>query len=66
VTQVGSIDIEDGHFLEQQIAVDEQRAKLQKEIDRLEKLARKETQPKKKFKLVQRIQKLKEELSQNG
>ena len=48
--------------LEQQIAVDEQRARVQKEIDRLEKLARKETQPKKKFELVQKIQKLKEEL----
>ena len=62
VTQVGGIQIEEGHSLEQQIAVDEQRARVQKEIDRLEKLARKETQPKKKFELVQKIQKLKEEL----
>lgn len=33
--------------------------KLKKEIERLEKLARKETQPKKKFELVQQIKKLK-------
>ena len=62
VTQVGGIQIEEGHSLEQQIAVDEQRAKIQKEIDRLEKLARKETQPKKKFELVQRIQQIKREM----
>lgn len=55
VTQVGSIEIEQGNSLEQQIAVDEQKAKIQAEIDRLERLARKETQPKKKFELVQKI-----------
>ena len=59
VIQVGGIEVEDGHSLEQQIAADEQRAKVQAEIERLEKLARKETQPKKKFELVQRIQRLK-------
>ena len=64
VTQVGEIRVEEGNTLEQQIAVDEHRAKVQKEIARLEKQARKETQPKKKFELVQRIQKLREELSE--
>ena len=62
VTQVGEIQVEEGNTLEQQIAVDEHRAKVQKEIDRLEKLARKETQPKKKFELVQKVQKLKNSL----
>ena len=61
VIQVGGIEVEEGHSLEQQIAADEQRAKMQAEIERLEKLARKETQPKKKFELVQRIQKLSRE-----
>ena len=60
MTQVGEIHVEEGNTLEQQIAVDEHRAKVQKEIARLEKLARKETQPKKKFELVQRIHSLKE------
>ena len=64
VTQVGEIRVEEGNTLEQQIAVDEHRAKVQKEIARLERQARKETQPKKKFELVQRIQKLREELSE--
>lgn len=58
VTQVGEIQVEEGNTLEQQIAVDEHRAKVQKEIARLEKLARKETQPKKKFELVQKIREM--------
>ena len=59
VTQVGSIEIEEGQSLEEQLATDEQRAKIQKEIDRLERLARKETQPRKKFELVQKINEIK-------
>lgn len=65
ITQIGNIEIEEGHSLEEQIAIDERQTKLQAEIDRLEKLARKETQPKKKFELVQRIQRIKEELSES-
>ena len=63
ITQVGSIEIEDGNSLDEQIAADEQKAKLEKEIARLEKQARNEKQPKKKFELVQMIKKLKEETS---
>ena len=59
VVQIGSIDVEKGNSLEEQIAADEHRAKIQKEIDRLEALARKEKQPKKKFELVQKIHGLK-------
>lgn len=65
VTQVGGIEIEEGHSLEEQISIDERRAKLTAEIDKLEKLAWKETQPKKKFELAQRIQSIKEELSES-
>ena len=61
VIQIGSIDIEEGNSLEEQIAVDEQRAKVLREIERLELLARRETQPKRKFEIVQKIQKLKEQ-----
>lgn len=59
--QVGGITIEQGNSLDEQIAADEQRAKLEKEIARLEKLARAEKQPKKKFELVQEINRLKKE-----
>ena len=60
ITQVGSIEIEQGHSLDEQIAADEQKAKLEKEIARLERQARNEKQPKKKFELVQEIKKLRE------
>lgn len=55
IVQIGGIQIESGNTLDEQITVDEQRQKLQKEIDRLEKQARAEKQPKKKFELVQEI-----------
>ena len=48
--------------LEENIELKEKKAKLQKEIDRLERLARKEAQPKKKFELVSQKRKLEEEL----
>ena len=49
--------------LEENIVLKEQKEKLQKEIERLEKLARKENQPKKKFELVSQKRKLEEELN---
>lgn len=60
ITQIGSIEIERGHSLDEQIVADERKAKLQKEIARLEKQARAEKQPKKKFEIVQQIKKLKD------
>lgn len=62
VIQVGGINIQQGNTLEEQIAADEKRAALEKEIARLEKLAWSEKQPKKKFELVQQINRLKTEL----
>ena len=62
IVQIGGLTVEQGNSLDEQIVIDEQRNKLQKEIARLEKLARAEKQPKKKFELVQKIQKLKEEI----
>ena len=62
IVQIGGITVEQGNTLDEQIAVDEQRMKIQKEIDRLRKLAKNEKQPKKKFELAQQINKLKQEL----
>ena len=59
IAQIGGIRIEAGRTLDQQLALDDQRIKLEKEIARLEKLARAEKQPKKKFELVQKIKELK-------
>ena len=49
--------------LEENIEIKEKQEKLQKEIERLEKLARKEVQPKKKFELVNQKRKLENELN---
>ena len=62
VVQIGSIEVQSGNSLEEQIAADEQRNKILNEIARLEAQARKEKQPKKKFELVQKIQLLQKEL----
>ena len=62
IIQIGNIQIEQGNTLNEQIAADEQRTKIQKEIDRLTKQARAEKQPKKKFELAQQINKFKKEL----
>ena len=59
ILQIGEIEIEQGNTLDDQIAIDDKKARLEKEIARLEKQARNEKQPKKKFELVQKIQKLK-------
>lgn len=59
VVTVGDVTVEEGRSLDEQIVEDEKRQKLEKEIARLEKLARAEKQPKKKFELVQQVNKLK-------
>ena len=48
--------------LDENLAIHEQQEKLQKQITKLEKQARAEKQPKKKFELVQQLKKLKVKL----
>lgn len=62
VVSIGNIDIEKGKSLDEQIILDEKRQKIQKEIDKLEKRARSENQPKKKYELVQRMRVYQEQL----
>lgn len=64
IVQVGDIEIATGNTLSKQIEIDERNTKLEKEIARLEKLARSEKQPKKKYELVQEIKELEEELKE--
>lgn len=64
IIQIGGLQLEDGNSLDRQIAINEQREKLQKEIDRLEKKARAEKQPKKKYALVQQIAALQNKLEE--
>jgi len=66
VKQIGSINVQQGNSLEQQISDDEQREKIEKEIAKLEKKARAEKQPKKKFEYVQKIKELKKCIINNA
>lgn len=59
VVQIGKIEVEREHSLEEQIAHDEKKSQILKEIERLDALARKEKQPKKKMELFEKIRKLK-------
>lgn len=62
ITDVGGLTIKEGNTLDKQIIQDEQRKKLEKEIAKLEKQARAEKQPKKKFVLAIQVKNLKKEL----
>lgn len=62
VIQVGNIKLEKDNSLEEQIEINEQKEKLSKKIDLLEKKAKKEKQPLKKFEMYQDLQKLKKEM----
>ena len=62
VVDIGEVNIADGNTLDEQIAADERRQRIEKEIAKLEKQARAEKQPKKKFELVQRVRALQKQL----
>ncbi len=64
VAQIAGIDQEPGRALDEQLAQAAQREKLQKEVARLEKQARAERQPKKKFELVQKIKAKQQEMEE--
>lgn len=64
IVQIGGLTIEQGRTLDEQISIDEQRSKLQREIDRLDRLARAEKQPKRKFELVQRLREYQKKLEE--
>ena len=62
ITKIGNITITENRSLDEQIAEDERVLKLKKEIEKLERMAKKEIQPKRKFELHQEILRLKDEL----
>lgn len=61
IVQISGITIEQGNTLDEQIVLYEQRKKLTKEIEKLEKRIQAENQPKKKFALVQELKQLQKE-----
>ena len=62
IIQVGGVEVGQGKSLDEQIQLDDQKAKLQREIEKLEKQARNEKQPNKKFELVQQAKAIKRKL----
>ena len=64
ITQIGDIKIEEGLTLHEQIASNEERERIKKQIEKLESQAKKEKQPKLAFELHQKIIKLKRGLGE--
>lgn len=60
VVSIGDITVEEGSTLEQQIQIDDTRAKILKQIEQLEAKARNEKQPRKKLEYFNQLKKLKE------
>lgn len=64
VARIAGIEVAQGNTLDEQLAIADRREKMQKEIAKLEKLARAEKQPKRKYELVQQKTTLQEELEE--
>ena len=60
ITQIGDVEIAVGRSLDEQLAADDEREKLLQRIERLEKQARDEKQPRRKWELVEEGRKLRE------
>ena len=59
VKTIGGIEVEEGNTLVEQIIIDDEREKLQKQILALEVKARQEKQPRRKLEMFEELQKLK-------
>jgi hypothetical protein len=68
IVQIGGITIAEGNTLDEQIAADEERDKLIRRIEQLEKQARVEKQPRRKWELAEELKglKLQMETGNNG
>lgn len=62
VKNIGSIEVEDGNTLKEQIREDDERAKILKQIEILDKKCRAEKQPRKKLELFEKLKELKKKL----
>lgn len=61
IIQIGGVQIEQGNTLDEQLMIDEERAKLKRKIEQLERQARREKQPRRKFELAQEIYRFRKE-----
>ena len=64
VTQISGIVVTDDHSLDEQIVIEQEKAKLLKQIEELDRKARKETQAKKKFEMFQRLKEYQKRLEE--
>ena len=64
IIQVGGVELEQGNTLDEQIATDDLKRKAQKDIEKLEKQARNEKQPNKKFQLASQVKAMKKRLNE--
>lgn len=64
VKTVGTIEVEEGNTLAEQITIDDEKAKLKLQIEQLEEKSRKEKQPRKKLEMFEEIQRLKLKIKQ--
>lgn len=60
VKTIGGIEVQEGNTLAEQIAIDDERAKLLRQIEQLEEKSRLERQPRRKLAMFEELQKLKE------
>lgn len=66
IIQVGGVELEQGNDLAEQIELDDLKTKLAKDIEKLEKQARGEKQPRKKFEIASKVNQLKKRLAELG
>lgn len=64
VTKVSGIVVTDEHSLDEQIVIEQEKVKLLKQIEELDRKARKETQAKKKFEMFQRLKEYRKRLTE--
>ena len=64
VTQITNIEIESGNTLQEQLELEEEKARLKKLIEVTERKARRERQSKKRFELFKEIERYKEKLEE--
>ncbi len=64
VTKVSGIVVTDEHSLDEQIVIEQEKVKLLKQIEELDRKARKETQAKKKFEMFQRLKEYQKRLTE--
>jgi hypothetical protein len=64
--QIGGITVAEGNTLDEQIVADEEREKFMRRVEQLEKQARTEKQPRRKWELAEEVKRLKQQMEAHG